>query len=608
MGYVLQTNSDKKNNNDQGLYSKRLFYALCLLAFVCLLLSSVLILDSFTVSSNRFEQVKYIRSKLSGLFKLFGDTVCKELRYERRIHLFAFSVGVLMLSIIVSRLFSRYLVGSSSNTDVCDFRQSFNLFPLLGLGVPALIATVLVGWKTFYSADRSITAKGFGNKNLLLGFLLFLFMIFAPLYVLALSLSFATEICSLPKTDQLFLNLRMLNLGSGVSPLPPLFFIAGGGFLYLFCSLRRLRALEELQGVRPRITRRLILGFDGRSFTGLARLQTDVTYLLECSTFQLPFTWLVSVIVGVPCVYLFVFRLPPSIEVNSFYLFFGTAFLVVYMALALTLLRFLCVWWATRRILKRLEAHPIQASFKNLASGWTGMPRLDLSVSFNPFIPLDFSLTKAAELSRRAVQAGSLQAHTEKAENFVRLALRAEEKSRWPKSMNFRRSAQTALSRAANSIGTTLEASWRVMPPGDKKREQWLKDAQLYLAAQCVTFLLHVFSHLKNLISAVFVGLLLMLMAVNSYPFQPRKWILWFNWSIILAAVISTMVVFVQINRDSILSHLSNTTPGRLSWTWDFITKTLVYGAVPLLALLSAQFPESLRQMVSWFGGVQGGH
>ena len=603
MGSVLQTSS-----KDPSLYSKRLFFVLCLLMLVCLLLSSVLILDSFTVSSNRFIVLKYLKYKLSGLLKLFGDTVSKELRYERRIHLFALAVGLLMVSIIVSRLFARYLIGSSLSIDFCNFREPVNLFPLLALGLPVLTATILVGWKTFYSAYRSITVNGFGNNNLLLGFLLFLVKILPPLFVLALSLSFASEICGFSKTTQFFFNLRMLNIGNGISPLPPLFFIAGGGFLYLVCSFRRLRLLEELQGVRRRITRRLILRFSGRSFVGLAPLQSDVTYLLGCSTFQLPFAWLIVVFVGVPCSYVFVIRLVPSIEGNSFYLFFGTAFFLIYMALAFTLLRFFCVWWATRRVLTRLEAHPIQGTFKNLAGQWINMPRLDLSVSFNPFIPLDFSLTKATELSRRAVQAGSLRLHAEKAENFVQLAHRSEEQSRWPKAMNFRRSAQAALAGVSKIISRSLESSWRDVRSNDKKKEQWLEDARLYLAAQCVTFLLHVFSQLKNLISFVFVGLLLMLVAVNSYPFQPREWILWFNWLIILAAVVSTMFVFVQINRDSILSHLSDTTPGRLSWTWDFITKTLVYGAVPLLALLSAQFPESLRQMVSWFGGLQAGH
>jgi hypothetical protein len=113
---------------------------------------------------------------------------------------------------------------------------------------------------------------------------------------------------------------------------------------------------------------------------------------------------------------------------------------------------------------------------------------------------------------------------------------------------------------------------------------------------------------LKNLIWFLFAGFLLMLVAVNSYPFQPREWILWFNWVVILVTVVSTMIVFVQMNRDSILSQLSDTAPGRLSWTREFITKVLVYGAIPILALLSAQFPESLRQVVASISALQGGH
>jgi hypothetical protein len=101
--------------------------------------------------------------------------------------------------------------------------------------------------------------------------------------------------------------------------------------------------------------------------------------------------------------------------------------------------------------------------------------------------------------------------------------------------------------------------------------------------------------------------LLLMLLAVTSYPFQPREWLLWFNWSIILTTVFLTMVVFVQMGRDRILSDLSGTKPGEVTWNRDFILRTLLHGLVPILVLLSAQFPEGLKRVFSWLSFSQGG-
>lgn len=67
------------------------------------------------------------------------------------------------------------------------------------------------------------------------------------------------------------------------------------------------------------------------------------------------------------------------------------------------------------------------------------------------------------------------------------------------------------------------------------------------------------------------------------------------------------MFVFVEMNRDAVLSHLNGTNPGKLNWDRDFISRIVVYGVLPISALLGAQFPQSLAQLLSHFlpgGGV----
>ena len=105
---------------------------------------------------------------------------------------------------------------------------------------------------------------------------------------------------------------------------------------------------------------------------------------------------------------------------------------------------------------------------------------------------------------------------------------------------------------------------------------------------------------MQNLVYFVMVGLLLMLLAVISYPFQPTDLLLLYNWSIILAFVALTLVVFVQIDRDTVLSLLSGTTPGRVTWNRAFVYRILTYVILPVSALLGAQFPDVLRQAISW--------
>ena len=109
-----------------------------------------------------------------------------------------------------------------------------------------------------------------------------------------------------------------------------------------------------------------------------------------------------------------------------------------------------------------------------------------------------------------------------------------------------------------------------------------------------------VFAQMQNLVYFVMVGLLLMLLAVISYPFQPTDLLLLYNWSIILAFVALTLAVFVQIDRDAVLSLLSGTTPGRVTWNRAFVYRILTYVILPVSALLGAQFPDVLRQAISW--------
>ena len=98
----------------------------------------------------------------------------------------------------------------------------------------------------------------------------------------------------------------------------------------------------------------------------------------------------------------------------------------------------------------------------------------------------------------------------------------------------------------------------------------------------------------------VTAGLLLLLMAETSYPFQPHEPLLLFGWVIILIVVAVTILIFVQLSRDKVISLLSGTTPNKLNWTSDFIFRVLMHGVLPILILLGIQFPEVLQNLLSW--------
>jgi hypothetical protein len=245
------------------------------------------------------------------------------------------------------------------------------------------------------------------------------------------------------------------------------------------------------------------------------------------------------------------------------------------------------------------------------------MPQLGLIGPFKSFTGLETSINLAGRLARVPVEivgpkiATPLHGAVAKAETLLSRALLADGAGNWKKAIKLRYATNKELSMVSSIVAGELEPHWRLGPGlvwkiDDKKKKQWLTLGEQFLAARAVTYLSYVFSQLQCLIFLVVAGLLLMLMAVTSYPFQPKEWLLWFNWLVIFSAVILSLVVFVQMGRNRILSLLSNTTPGEVNWNKEFILKILIYVIFPTLALLGAQFPEGLRQVVSWFSDSQG--
>ena len=85
--------------------------------------------------------------------------------------------------------------------------------------------------------------------------------------------------------------------------------------------------------------------------------------------------------------------------------------------------------------------------------------------------------------------------------------------------------------------------------------------------------------------------MILLLLAITSYPVQPQRLLLvtgWFIFSLIAAA---TVAIFVLMERDAIMSRITKSTIGKVDWNWNFILRVTTYAVLPLLTIFSAQFP-----------------
>ncbi len=582
-------------------------YTLGLVGGLTVLISLVLVAGCFPsrILTKDLPVAKWLRRGVGLVFRFFGDSDFYGFGFTRPLYVFVFSIGLLTVSFVVFRLLMRLSVPPPESH--CGLAILLGSPYTVGILLP-LLAAILAGMRMRVSARELNTPDKtypwrFWASSVSIGL--------APLLFFFLAGIFAYGICGTNRAAQFFLSVRMLNPSSGLSPLVPFVFVGVTGLLWILCSLKGLRSAEEVERMGCPF-----LNFKSESFAGLDLLESKVAHVLNCSFFELPAAFGVTLLIGIPAVVLF-FGLVRSIEVSGFYSFFGVTFIIVYLALALTFLRFVSLWWATHRLLQHLSWHPLLKAFERLTSVWPAIPRVELFGSFKPFTGLEFSVDRARRLVLLARElpgrqnAAALETLVPIAEEFLNQALAAEAKGERRDALESRSKTSGALSKVSAEVALQLEPGWRLIPctswnMATEREKEWIAQGENFLATRAVAFLSYIFPQLQSLICSVMVGLLLMLLAVASYPFQPKDKLLWFNWLVIFSAVFLSLVIFIQMGRDRILSLLSKTTPGEVSWNREFILKILFYVLLPILALLGAQFPESLRGTLSWLTNLQG--
>jgi len=440
--------------------------------------------------------------------------------------------------------------------------------------------------------------------------------------------------------------VRAANLWNGVSPLLPLLYI-GIAALWLSASeLWRLGLAEEY------VLTNSFLGFgeDG-SFAGIGAYGSTTAFLLKCSITELPFWWLWGLLV---LVIYFLLDLPGyklvALDGQPFNLFFILIAIYVYISLLLLFGRFIAVWFELRSLLRRLSMHPTRRAYEELRTSivppsMADRQRVSLVEPPNSVTPIEFCLERVREILRQVepstndrettiarrvnVNRSTLSALVEINEQLLDRVLRYEADGDWQTAIKWKSRLQIHMSELSGQITKIFEPWWRLdhkalltarpapgqpaanRPAADQASldESLVKHAELFVASRVVDFLRQVFPQMMNLVVYASVGLLALVLAASSYPFPQRDTISWFSWIILLSVIGVTIAIFIQINRDRVVSMLSDTTPGELNWNSSFIWQLVVFGLIPIFTLLGAQFPHGLQGIFSSFGGLFGsGH
>jgi len=574
---------------------------------------------------------------------LVGDTASPAYWFEGRLFLFCCCSSLLTFYFLVAVDFCLpFIAGRELGSNV-----QTTLTPKVAICLEVVtILLLLLSALALVSALRALPAdqKGFAPEVTL-----FALLGCALVFILSglLVISWYKAVKQYPASG-LFSFLRSFDLKGGLSPLLPLFCVAAAACLWALCSYRRLRLIDILRASGSAEKSNPCLSFmpqEGRSFNGVPELENNIKHNLESASVISPQGYAVALAVALAAGhYFFDTRLVRALEERPFYWIFEAAFFIVYWALLMEFMRLVLAWRSLHLLLRRLSWHPLHAAFKRYHQRFPTAAKMNLTHPPSSFTVLESSVEQARnvlrsartlsqaanaepgtrELCRQSIPEWEAELQAAEAQLYEALRLQLTDPSQvgghsdlksiptkhagrlkgdWRTSLASRSRVHLALFRLMQSLIGPLEQHWFSSQGEDSTATAttFYEQAEEFVVTRVVSFLTVVFPSLQNLGYFVLVGLLLMLLAVTSYPFQPRNEFLFFNWVVILFFIGTAFWIFVQMDRDTVLSLLNGTKPGQIHFSLELVLRTFLYIGAPLLALLGAQFPESWGKIISVF-------
>ncbi len=425
----------------------------------------------------------------------------------------------------------------------------------------------------------------------------------ASMNVTVMTILLGRQWLSLAPVEQLLLVTRASSLASGVSPMAPLVCVAAAALCATSAALRRLSLLDE--AIAP--------SSHGGSFTTLDEGEAEIQRTFSREMVDMPGFVPILILLSVPCMGLFLTGFAPPAEASWFHTLFEIGFAVVYLGLAMEAARFVYGWWALRGHLRRLAWHPTGDEFASIRKAQPAPPAVQLTGTSHAMTALAFLASYAqafAATMRRTpeqtpsgerlaeLSVSTLGALVTQAEQELRAAAHSDATYHMPGTIGGRRDAGRLLDEVCRMVAEAMPIDRAQVAD----RGPLAAAAASLFKARSVVIVHQTIRQLQSVVSFVTLGLLLMLMAVSVYPFQPHGWLLSFNWFVMGTTIAAALVVFVQMDRDKVLSELTATIPGRVTLDRDFWLRLFFFVLVPMLSLLGTQFPESYRQLFNLLG------
>lgn len=370
--------------------------------------------------------------------------------------------------------------------------------------------------------------------------------------------------------------LRVRAFSGGLSPVVPLAWLAVGLYVWALLELKRLRLLIRHAPEWPlHETCEPVLN-------DLPKAVGDLGDFLKGT--RLPGGWLrIGLVVALaPPAFLLWSTVQPIAEAKDY----GRLFLLLCIWTlslgAISFYRFVRTWLLLATVLQRLEHSSLISAFHEISKTitWNPMRSFWQMPVFNVIL---LSVQKIEQLIQE--RGFPLNAFQEQINRALDRAFEARRSGSFEDELAARRTIQEAFGAVCQILA-------------DKTRDPRIAE---FFAVRILSYIRHVFFHMRNCLIAAMVCGVFTLLAVSAYAFEPKQFISMGLWLLLTAAVIVTIWVFVQMDRNAALSAISGTTAGKVDlFDRSFILNVLTYGIVPLISILATQSPHLGSLFTRW--------
>ena len=430
-----------------------------------------------------------------------------------------------------------------------------------------------------------------------------------------------SDSADLPSTlAGLFIAYRSLHLGNGVAPVLPILLVVGGFFGWGWVQLNREHMITPARAAKSVIAALYpdskVNEFDREVMAS----RTRVNEVIE-DYFSERF-WTSALLFF--ALWLLVFQ--PWFKVRSIEsIYYDFAYLVALLALhwsiCITWLQFYVTWKVFKDYLQALERHPLHEAFSRLEKQikWVPLGRIherQLFIStknwevLRRLVTFDASQLSPQDHRRLTELQAALKDEADAIDSMMHavqedLPKGSPDRQRYSELQARFEVASKIISKSfaegvwKNGASDALQRARKEYPTEklDKTDEARIIGEE-YIALRHLIFLRYVFRHLRNLLGFLAGGFIVAVISVNSYPFRGERWIGYSSVIGLVAIGAGIAVVFAQMDRDAVLSRISETKVNEIGSS--FYLRLAQFGALPLLTVLAGQFPEINSLFFSW--------